>query len=1533
MVITTFKPAKAIVGNYTFAPSTGNYLSITGTTLFTGTWDDGSSALLTIPFSFTYNNAAYTTVGVNANGFITMGAVPSTVYCGLQTSAANSIAGYGTDLVGSATSTIQYTTRGTTPNRQFVVQWADCDHYNNGNANHWTFQIILNETSNTVQVVWGASTDVTTMGANACADAATESGNVGLLGASTQDFNIRSVTNGTNTWATSVAGSAITAVCNMSSTNIPSSGLTYTWTPAPSVPMSYVSSTTVFVNSGQAVSRSTASNQILKIQVVTSGSLSPFNLTSIVLSTAGCTNPATDITNAKVYFTGLNNVFSATTQFGSTATSPNGAYTVNGSAALSEGTNYFWVTYDITSIATIGNILSGCCTQLVGSGTMGTRTPSVTCPTGSQTISQVGSWTLVASTPPHSNGGEMLLLSDGTVLCKTFSGGSDGYGNLWDKLTPNASGSYVNGTWSTIAPMINTRLYFSSQILKDGRVYIAGGEYGTGLQQTETYNPLTNVWTAAPSPGVNISDANSEILPDGRVLQALVAGSLTGTNIYNPTTNTYVAGPTALGIHNESAWIKLPDNSILYVNRLSTSSERYIPSTNTWVNDAVVPVQLYDPFGDETGGALLLPDGRAFFIGSLGHTAYYTPSGSTSPGIWAAGPDVPSAKGAPDAPMAMMVNGKILCAVSPVPTSANHFPPPTSFYEFDYLTNTFTLINAPGGGTSINVSCYVTNMLDLPDGTVLYARQSSSQYYVYTPGSGPLAAGKPTIANIAQTSCTTFSITGTLFNGISQGACYGDDWQMATNYPLVRLTSGSNVYYARTANWNRTGVMTGALADTAQFTTPAGLAAGTYSLVVVANGISSDPVSFVFSPVPTLSSSLTPPAICTNTAFTYTPTSTTSGATFTWTRAAVAGISNAAITIPQTSNPNEVLINTTSNPVSVVYSYTISASGCSGNSQSVTVVVNPIPVATTITTGSATTFCNGGSVLLIGNNNGGTWSVVGGTTSTLTATISGDYFVTNSNSCGSAVSNHIIVTVNPNPTPFITGNTSFCYGNSTTLNAGSGFSSYNWSTGATTQTISASTAGTFTVTVTSANGCSGSTSATTIVNANPTPSISGNTSFCSGSSTTLNAGSGFSSYNWSTGATTQTISASTTGTYTVTVTNANDCSGSTSVTTILNANPTPSISGITSFCTGSSTTLDADTGFSSYSWSTGATTQAISINSAGTFTVTVTNANGCSGSASVTTIVNALPNVTAFNVSGCAGTPIALSGTPAGGTWSVANPYPGSGTTYTHTYTDGNGCTNTSAAATITVNALPTVSFSGLAASYSVSAAAATLIGSPSGGIFSGPGISGNTFTPSAAGVGGPYIITYSYTNGNGCTNSSSQQTTVTNCTVPAMPGSITSIGGAVKICPGDSKSYKITAVAGATSYTWTTPTGGVITSGQGTVQIAVTYNVNFTVSGTLSVTANNSCGSSVARTLTITRNTPATPGTITGLAAGVCSSSGVPYSVVNVAGITYNWSFNVSTASVGTGQGSNAITANYLSTFTTGHLAVTASNACGTSA
>src|SRR5438477_531038 len=132
-----------------------------------------------------------------------------------------------------------------------------------------------------------------------------------------------------------------------------------------------------------------------------------------------------------------------------------------------------------------------------------------------------GTWSALAHAPPAGLN-NALLLSDGTVIC-----GDGGSGWYW--LTPDIHGSYVNGTWSAIASTHYTRLFYSSQILTNGNLYVAGGEYGTGKSHAELYNSLNNTWSDIAQPAANptYSDAVSKMLPNGNVLQGT-----TGTNVW-----------------------------------------------------------------------------------------------------------------------------------------------------------------------------------------------------------------------------------------------------------------------------------------------------------------------------------------------------------------------------------------------------------------------------------------------------------------------------------------------------------------------------------------------------------------------------------------------------------------------------------------------------------------------------------------------------------------------------------------------------------------------------------------------------------------------------------------------------------------------------------------------------------------------------------------------------------------------------------------------------------------------------------------
>jgi len=289
----------------------------------------------------------------------------------------------------------------------------------------------------------------------------------------------------------------------------------------------------------------------------------------------------------------------------------------------------------------------------------------------------------------------------------------------------------------------------------------------------------------------------------------------------------------------------------LTIDKNTSSSERFIPSLNQWVNDANVPVALYDGIS-ELGAALLLPDGRAFFLGGNGNTALYTPSGNNTPGVWAAGPVIPAGLGCSDAAAAMMeLNGRILCAVG----ATGVFAPPTSFYEYDYLDFTagpngsFTQVGSPTGGFTDNVNPYQTIMLVLPDASILYS-DFTTNLYTYLPTGFPRITSRPAISAISAIGNGSYHLTGTGLNGLSEGAAYGDDAQMDSNYPLVRVTDGSgNVSYLPTYNWSSTSVRTGSKLVSTEFFAFQSLTPGApYSLVAVANGISSDPVTF-YGPV------------------------------------------------------------------------------------------------------------------------------------------------------------------------------------------------------------------------------------------------------------------------------------------------------------------------------------------------------------------------------------------------------------------------------------------------------------------------------------------------------------------------------------------------------------------------------------------------------------------------------------------------------------------------------------------------------------
>ncbi|MGV3697849.1 T9SS type A sorting domain-containing protein [Flavobacterium sp.] len=365
-----------------------------------------------------------------------------------------------------------------------------------------------------------------------------------------------------------------------------------------------------------------------------------------------------------------------------------------------------------------------------------------------------------------------------------------------------------------------------------------------------------------------------------------------------------------------------------------------------------------------------------------------------------------------------------------------------------------------------------------------------------------------------------------------------------------------------------------------------------------------------------------PAAVCTPNTVDITIPSVTTGST-----------SGGTLTYYTDSATTTPLVNPTSVAVSGTY-YIKNTVGTCSDVKPVIVTINSSPSTPTVTAGSATTFCTGGSVTLTSSaTTGNVWST-GATTQSITVSSAGNYSVAvTSSGCTSATSTDTVVTVNPIPvTPTITAGsaTTFCSGESVTLTSSSATGNV-WSTGATTQSITVSSAGNYSVTVTS-SGCTSGTSTDTVVTVNPipvTPTITAGsaTTFCSGESVTLTSSSATGNV-WSTGATTQSITVSSAGNYSVAVT-ASGCTSATSTDTVVTVNPIPATPTVTAgsattLCSGESVTLTSSSATGNV-WSTGATTQSITVSTAGNYTVSAT-ANGCSSPDSAVTSVSVNPS-------------------------------------------------------------------------------------------------------------------------------------------------------------------------------------------------------------------------------------------------------------------------------------------------------------------
>ncbi len=446
---------------------------------------------------------------------------------------------------------------------------------------------------------------------------------------------------------------------------------------------------------------------------------------------------------------------------------------------------------------------------------------------------------------PAPNGAFMeYQLTDGTVMVQ------GGTCSDWWRLTPDQSGSYVNGTWKQAASLPSGYAPYAASgvVLADGRFLLLGGEYSdcggefTLTNQSAIYDPQTNKWTmvAPPKGWYDIGDSPAVVLPNGEVL--LGRKTTKQMAVLDPSTLKWTAVGSAgkSDFNAEEGWTLLPDGTILTWDvKNDPNSEIYSPTAQTWATAGTTVANLMGPpeegclkYGNhnqytycppgETGPGILRPDGSVFATGALhlgdstGHTAVYNPA---APGDkWTAGPDFPNGDQAGDSFAALLPNGNVLVLGDS-----------GQMYEFNGSKLTATTV---GFGS----------LIDLPTGQVLVAGS-----YAYTSTGKYQSSWAPKITSFPATVArgSTYKISGQQFNGLSQAASFGDEFTTATNYPLIRITNQStgHVFYAKTHGHSTMGVATGKTKVSTNFDVPAGMETGASTLVVVANGIPSKAVN------------------------------------------------------------------------------------------------------------------------------------------------------------------------------------------------------------------------------------------------------------------------------------------------------------------------------------------------------------------------------------------------------------------------------------------------------------------------------------------------------------------------------------------------------------------------------------------------------------------------------------------------------------------------------------------------------------------
>lgn len=859
------------------------------------------------------------------------------------------------------------------------------------------------------------------------------------------------------------------------------------------------------------------------------------------------------------------------------------------------GYTYSWNTTPVQTGATATGLCAGSYTCTVTDAASATTTVSVT-------ITQPGS--AVSATIPNVTNLSCNAVCNGSAVA-SGSGGTPGYTYSWNSAPVQNTATASNlcaGSYTCTVTDANGCTTTQSVTITQPSVITASATSTPSSCSSNTGSATTTAsggtgtlsYSWAPSGG-NAATANN-LAPGSYTCTVTDANGCTQQAITTVNTST---GPTATlqsqsdvlcnGGNNGSATVNATGGSGTYTYSWAPSGGT--GATGTGLSAGTYTCTITDGAGCVTSQAVTITEPTALTASSSTTTtgcvssgsATATPSGGAGSYTYSWSPS-----GGSSATASNLGVGTYTCSIQ----DANGCSTST--------TATVTL------GTPITVTASASSTSTC-SGSSATLTASGATNYDWQPGNLSGAS-----VNVTPSSTTTYTLIGTdgsncadttnititvnpnptvTVASSSAAICSGDSVGLAAN--------GASAY-----EWQPVNQTTQTIVDYPTTTT-------TYTLVGTdANGCTDTvTTSVTVSPLPAVTATANSTTTCVGSSVTLTGGGAT---TYDWMPGSLTGTT---VSVTPSSTTTYTVVGT--NP-----------GGCA-DSTTITITVTPGPTIA-VTTGSDTICSGSSSVLTASGASTYVWSS-GGTnaTETVSPAATSTYTVTGTDANGCTGTGTFTVVVNPLPTISVSGNTTLCTGDNTTLTA-SGGTSYVWNTSATTTTISVTPATTtsYTVIGTDANGCQNTGTVTVTVNAPPVAGITGNTTTCIGTPVTL-TGSGNGTYNWSTGGTgtTETVNPTGTTTYTLIV-SVGSCADTATYTVSVNPLPTADAGADATIVIGSSTTLNGSGG-TSYSWSPSTGLNCSNCQSPDAsptvttvYTLTVTDANGCTAIDTVTVFVD-----------------------------------------------------------------------------------------------------------------------------------------------------------------------------------------------------------------------------------------------------------------------------------------------------------------------